>query len=101
MALKTWKEIEPGFIVETPGGARGYQTGDWRSQKPCYNQDLCVKCGVCYVFCPDAAIKIKEDGYVEVDEFYCKGCGICARECPTGAYKMVPLGEKDGKTQRS
>ena len=90
MAEKTWKDIEVGFVV-TPGGARSYRTGDWRSQKPAYNCDRCVKCGVCYVFCPDAAIKIRPDGYVEVDEFYCKGCGICARECVTGAFKMVAL----------
>ena len=90
MAERTVKDIEVGFVVP-PGGARNYRTGDWRSQKPSYNCDRCVKCGVCYVFCPDAAIKIRADGYVEVDEFYCKGCGICARECWTGAFKMVPL----------
>jgi len=90
MAEKTWKDIETGFVVK-PGGARNYRTGDWRSQKPAYNSDRCVKCGVCYVFCPDAAINIRPDGYVEVNEFYCKGCGICARECVTGAFKMVPL----------
>lgn len=91
MAERTWRDIEPGFIV-TPGGARKYKTGDWRSQKPSYNRDRCIKCGVCYIFCPDAAIRICPDAYVEVDEFYCKGCGICARECPTGAFKMVALG---------
>lgn len=97
MAEKTWKDIETGFVVK-PGGARNYCTGDWRSQKPSYNRDRCVKCGVCYLFCPDAAVKICADGFVDVDEFYCKGCGICARECWTGAFKMVPLsGEKEWK----
>jgi pyruvate ferredoxin oxidoreductase delta subunit len=91
---KTWKDIETGFVVSTPGGARGYKTGDWRSMRPIYDQDRCVKCGVCYLYCPDSAIKIKEDGTVEVDDFYCKGCGICARECWTGAFTMVPLGDK-------
>ena len=94
MAEKTWKDIEVGFVVQ-PGGARNYRTGDWRSQKPSYNCDRCVKCGVCYVYCPDAAIKIRGDGYVEVNEFYCKGCGICARECWTGAFKMVALADKN------
>lgn len=94
MAEMTWKDIKPGFVVDKPGGAKKYRTGDWRSQKPIYDQDRCVKCGVCYIFCPDAAIKIKADGYVEVDEFYCKGCGICARECFTGAFKMVPIGKE-------
>lgn len=95
MAEQTWKDVSTGFIVTTPGGARKYKTGDWRSQWPKYNQDRCIKCGVCYVFCPDAAIKIRADGYVDFDDFYCKGCGICARECPVGAITMKPIGKKD------
>lgn len=94
MAEQTWKDIETGFIVGTPGGARSYRTGDWRSQWPKYDKDRCIKCGVCYVFCPDAAIKICADGYVEFSDFYCKGCGICARECPVGAIEMKPIGGK-------
>lgn len=97
MAERTVKDIEVGFVVETPGGARAYRTGDWRSQKPQYDKTRCVKCGVCYLFCPDAAVKICEDGYIKVDEFYCKGCGICARECWTGSFTMVPLSEKSEK----
>ncbi|MFH0800266.1 MAG: 4Fe-4S dicluster-binding protein [Pseudomonadota bacterium] len=93
MAEKTWKDIEPGFVVN-PGGARNYRTGDWRSQWPKYNKDRCIKCGVCYVFCPDAAISIAADGYVDFSDFYCKGCGICARECVTGAITMVSGGKK-------
>ncbi len=97
MALITVKDVTIGFIVDTPGGAKAYRTGDWRSMKPVYDKDRCVKCGVCYLFCPDAAIRIKEDGYVEVNEFYCKGCGICAKECWTGAFEMKPLSEDTGK----
>lgn len=97
MAERTWKEIETGFIVDTPGGAKAYRTGDWRSQKPQYDRDRCVRCGVCYIYCPDAAIKVLADGTIEVDEFYCKGCGICARECPTGALGMVDLSAPDEK----
>jgi pyruvate ferredoxin oxidoreductase delta subunit len=48
-----------------------------------------VKCGICYVFCPDAAIYETEEGYFEADLYYCKGCGICAHECPTQAITMV------------
>lgn len=95
MAERTWKDIETGFIVAIPGGARAYKTGDWRSQSPKYNQERCIKCGICYIFCPDAAVRIRADGYVDFDEFYCKGCGICARECPVGAIEMVPVGKKD------
>lgn len=88
MSNKTWQDIETGFIVK-PGGAKRYRTGDWRSQWPDYIRERCIRCGVCYVFCPDMAISILKDGYVEFSDYYCKGCGICARECPTGAIKMV------------
>lgn len=97
MAEKTSKDISVGFIVDKPGEAKTYRTGDWRSQKPVYDKDRCIQCGVCYAFCPDAAIKIGKDGYIEIDEFYCKGCGICAHECVTGAFTMVPLGSDEKK----
>lgn len=93
MPNRTWKEMKPGALVEEPGSAREYRTGDWRSQRPIYDKERCVRCGVCYLYCPDMAIKILPDGTVEVDDFYCKGCGICARECVTGAFKMVPEAE--------
>ncbi len=100
MSNHTWKEIEKGAIVKEPGSARAYKTGDWRSQLPIYDKEKCVKCGVCYLYCPDAAIKIMPDGYIEVDEYYCKGCGICAKECWTGAFKMVPEGSKNDKQKK-
>ena len=93
MADKTSKEIGIGSIVDTPGGAKAYCTGDWRSQRPIYDREKCARCGACYLYCPDAAIRICEDGTVEVNEFYCKGCGICAQECWTGAFAMAPLGD--------
>lgn len=91
----TWREMSTGCIVEEPGNAKNYKTGDWRSLKPAYNKDRCIKCGVCYMFCPDAAVKLEEDGYIKINDFYCKGCGICSKECPVGAFKMVPLSEDD------
>ncbi len=94
MTKNTWKDVEKGAILKNPGSAREYRTGDWRSQRPVYDQNRCIKCGVCYLYCPDAAIKIREDGYIEIDDYYCKGCGICARECWTGAFTMVPEGEE-------
>lgn len=86
---KTWKEIKPGTIVDTPASAKSYRTGDWRSQRPIYDVSKCIKCGLCYIYCPDSAIKVKNDGTIEVDTFYCKGCGICATECPKDCFTMV------------
>jgi len=85
----TWKDLEIGAIVTEPGSASQYQTGDWRTEKPIIDLDKCNQCGLCYLFCPDAAIELNGEGYPEADLFYCKGCGICATECPKKAITMV------------
>jgi len=64
-------------------------TGDWRTFKPVVNEEKCVKCYICWKYCPEPAIYIKPDGYVAIDYDYCKGCGICANECPTKAITMI------------
>jgi len=87
--LLTWRDLEIGFIVTKPGNASQYQTGDWRSQRPIFNTDRCIKCGICYLFCPEGCIEQNTDGYFEANLFYCKGCGICTRECWTEAITMV------------
>lgn len=96
----TWKDIPPGCIVFEPASAREYKTGDWRSQRPIWEQEKCIKCGACYMFCPEGAISMNEEGYPTVDLYYCKGCGICARECWTSCFKMLQEEEakqKEGK----
>ncbi len=85
----TWKDLEIGSIVTEPGSASQYQTGTWRSERPIIDLDKCNKCGLCYIFCPDAAIEMNDEGYPEVDLFYCKGCGICSVECPKQAITQV------------
>lgn len=85
----TWKNFIGGFVVDKPGSAAEYQTGGWRSQKPVWDNTKCIKCGVCYIYCPEPCIRQTAEGYFESDLFYCKGCGICARECWTNAIKMV------------
>ena len=49
----------------------------------------CIKCGVCWLFCPDMSIVRSAEGTFEANLTYCKGCGICAKECPVGCIKMV------------
>lgn len=85
----TWKDIDIGAIVSEPGNASQYRTGDWRSERPTYDFTKCIKCGICYIFCPEGCIGQNAEGYFEADLFYCKGCGICAHECPTGVITMV------------
>ncbi len=85
----TWKDIGTGFIVTEPGSTRQYQTGDWRSERQIVDKSKCIKCGLCFIYCPEGCIQQDADGYYEADLFYCKGCGICARECWPKAITMV------------
>jgi pyruvate ferredoxin oxidoreductase gamma subunit len=88
-SLPSWQELAPGAVVTEPGNARSYRSGDWRAERPVFNHDRCIKCGICSLFCPEDCISQNGDGYFEADLYYCKGCGICARECWTQAITMV------------
>lgn len=85
----TWKDLEVGMVVTEPGSAKQYCTGAWRSQKPTYEFSKCIKCALCYIFCPEGCVNQNAQGNFEADMYYCKGCGICAKECPTGVITMV------------
>ena len=89
----TWKDVKPGAIVCEPGSTMEYKTGDWRSQVPRWNFELCNKCKLCATFCPEGCVGIIEDDYYAADLFWCKGCGICATECPKKAITMDEEGE--------
>lgn len=84
-----WHELNIGCVVDEPGSAKEYHTGDWRSIRPLWDESKCIQCGVCWMFCPDAAIHQKEDKFFIADYDYCKGCGICAKECWPKAITMV------------
>ena len=86
----SWRDLEVGCVVSDPGNASQYKTGDWRSMRPVVNKANCIRCGICYIFCPDMAIRKTEEGYFEADLYYCKGCGICEQECFTRCITMVP-----------
>ena len=85
----SWQELAPGCVVTEPGNAKSYRSGDWRAQRPMWDHDRCIKCGICSLFCPEGCVSQNEQGYFEADYYYCKGCGICARECWTQAITMV------------
>jgi len=84
-----WRDLPPGCILLEPASSRRYLTGDWRTYRPVIDDSKCTKCGMCWVYCPDSAIYVDEDGRYRVDYNYCKGCGICSQECAPKAISMV------------
>ena len=82
----SWRDVEVGCVVSQPGNAAEYKTGDWRADRPVYNFDRCIKCGICYIYCPDLAISFDaERRFLTINKNYCKNCGICMHECPRHA----------------
>ena len=84
-----WQDVELGAVVTAPGSGSFRRTGDWRTEHPVVDKEKCIKCGLCWLHCPDASITPLDDGYFEPDLYHCKGCGICAAICPKKAITMV------------
>lgn len=64
-------------------------TGFWKTYGPVMDAEKCIKCYICWKFCPDVAISAKQGELPVFDLEHCKGCGICAHECPKDAITMV------------
>lgn len=62
--------------------------GDWRALRPVVDRAKCVKCAVCWLFCPVQCITEKPRWFAARMDV-CKGCGVCATECPQNAIAMV------------
>lgn len=86
--MKGWKEIPEGGLILEPGNSMKYKTGSWRAKKPNRDDDKCIHCLVCWAYCPDGAIIVKDGKIDHIDYDYCKGCGICAKECPKEVITM-------------
>jgi pyruvate ferredoxin oxidoreductase delta subunit len=65
----------------------------WRANRPVFNLDKCIACGLCLSYCPEAALIEGEDKKPRIDLRFCKGCGLCAYECPVNAIEMKGEGE--------
>ena len=66
------------------------------------NQDLCIKCGLCYIACEDtshqsiSAKRVDGQRIYEIIEEECVGCNLCYHVCPVaGCITMNPV--KTGK----
>ena len=71
--------FEAGHLVTKNAG--------WRNVRPVINDEKCVGCYQCYMYCPDGVI-FKRNDKVDIDYDFCKGCGICAKTCKLKAITM-------------
>lgn len=82
---KGWKEIPKGGLITEPGNAQKYKTGGWRTFRPSIDKNKCTNCMLCFMYCPDSAIIVKDGKIDHIDYTHCKGCLICEHECPVKA----------------
>jgi pyruvate ferredoxin oxidoreductase delta subunit len=80
-------QMKPGAVVEAGSMAKLF-TGAWRTYAPITDYEKCTHCMICWIACPDSAIRVKGGKKLGTDMQHCKGCGICAAECPTDAISM-------------
>ncbi|MDR0853590.1 MAG: 4Fe-4S binding protein [Clostridiales Family XIII bacterium] len=92
--LSPWQDITVGGFVIGEGNSKFFNTGDWRTKAPIWNQENCKQCLLCFPWCPDSSIPIENSKRLEFDMEHCKGCGICAKVCPFSAISMVAAGEE-------
>lgn len=99
-SLKGWREIPSGGVITDAGNSQEYDTGGWRSFRPVWDWKKCVNCKVCWIYCPDGSIKIRDGAMSGIDLAHCKGCGICAKECPHRAIEMAEESEAKEMVKR-
>lgn len=89
--VQSWSsywDLPPASVSLPVKGCAGH-TGDWRTYRPVINQEECIQCYHCYMYCPEGTVLIDDEtGKVSYDYDYCKGCGICAEMCPKKCIEM-------------
>ncbi|MDP2854290.1 MAG: ferredoxin [Smithellaceae bacterium] len=84
-------------VITEPGNSALLKTGTWRTLEPVLNKEHCINCLLCWLYCPDMSVIVR-DGKVEgFDMDYCKGCGICALECHGKKGEKAILMRKEEK----
>ena len=108
-----WNDCEPGSVLfsfseeveniaNTPRKDRPYSvnnTGkysvaDWRVDKPVHNEEFCIHCQFCWIYCPDMSIISEDKKMVGIEYDHCKGCGVCVDVCPTNPKSLLMFGEQ-------
>ena len=92
--LPKWHEFQEGGVV-VPAVKRGFELGPrgqtrndtfkrgtTKTHRPVVRFDLCIKCTLCWLDCPDECFDPTDDGLYDVDYEVCVGCHKCAVVCP-------------------
>ena len=112
--LSNWMDEKGHRTLEDITGRAVRNVTDWQFLNLNYvtkariDQDLCIKCGRCYIACEDTshqAIMKEKDGkrHFEVMDDECVGCNLCVNVCPVeDCITMVTLepGTIDERTGR-
>lgn len=87
--LPRYSELHPGATLVGTAAVPS-RTGGWRAgRRPEVDLPRCVNCLLCWLSCPDCAVRVRETVMVGFDYDFCKGCELCVEVCPTGAIAMV------------
>ncbi|NPV51944.1 MAG: 4Fe-4S binding protein [Firmicutes bacterium] len=99
MDEKGWRDVPIAGLIIEPGTARGYKTGEWRTHRPVWDPEKCINCFLCWIYCPDSAIQVKDGKVAGIDLEHCKGCGICAHECPSKVRAINMVLESEAEAE--
>jgi pyruvate ferredoxin oxidoreductase delta subunit len=91
--LPRWEDFPEGIAVPAvqrgfEQGPRGqsrnltFKRGTTKTQRPVVRFDICTKCTLCWLECPDECFDPTPDGLYDINYEYCVGCGKCAEICP-------------------
>lgn len=97
MKARGWRELNEGPVIKSPGNSINFKTGAWRTLKPILLKENCIDCMLCWLYCPDMSVIVKDGVMVDFNYDYCKGCGICALECPGKKGNKAILMQEEAK----
>ncbi len=53
-----------------------------RTMRPVVDFDICIKCTLCWLQCPDSCFDVTPEGLYDANMEACCGCGVCEAVCP-------------------
>ena len=55
-----WQDLTEGLKIFEPATSKQFETGEWRTQTPEFNESKCKQCLLCVPYCPDSCIPVVE-----------------------------------------